>query len=198
MSVMVDHQLLQAEQLGMQTVGQVLTHVQRDNRLVVNLLIDGQEPDLDHLGIVKRKRLSDHTIFIETAEPRRVALDALREVEDQLYEGDRLTSAAVDMLQANQIENAMKKLSGCFSTWQHFQESVLKTAQLLRLNLETVTVEDRSLAEVVHDFRDQLKSVKQALEARDYVSLCDVLTYEMPQATERWRTALETMREIIL
>jgi hypothetical protein len=198
MSVVVDHQLLNAEQMGMQTVGQVLTHVQRDNRLVVNLLIDGQEPDLDHLGTLKRKLLAEHTLFIETAEPRRVALDALREVEDQLFEGDRLTSEAVDLLQANQVENAMKKLSGCFSTWQHFQESVLKTAQLLRLDLESVTVEDRSLAEVVREFRDQLQSVKQSLEARDYVSLCDILTYEIPQGTERWRAALETMREIIL
>src|ERR1700748_3731182 len=38
MSVTVDDQLLEAEQMGLRTVGQVLSHVQRDNRLVVNLL----------------------------------------------------------------------------------------------------------------------------------------------------------------
>ena len=40
MSVMVDHERLEVEALGLRTVGQVLSHLQKDNRLVVNLLID--------------------------------------------------------------------------------------------------------------------------------------------------------------
>lgn len=198
MSVTVDHQLLNAEAMGMHTVGQVLSHVQRDNRLVVNLLIDGQEPDLRALSAVKRGNIAGRTIFIETAEPKRVALDALHEVEDQLSEADRLKSDAVDLLQSNNVEKAMQKLSGCFSTWQNAQESVQKTAQLLRLDLEMIQVDDRSLSEVVHEFRDQLKNIKLALEARDFVTLSDILTYETPQTTERWRTAMEIMREIIM
>src|ERR1700722_14470369 len=46
MSVTVDQELLAAEELGLATVGQVLAHLQSDDRLVVNLLIDGQQPDL--------------------------------------------------------------------------------------------------------------------------------------------------------
>ena len=38
MSVTVDHETLQVDQLGLRTIGQVLSHLQRDNRLVVNLL----------------------------------------------------------------------------------------------------------------------------------------------------------------
>ena len=49
MSVTVDHQPLQAEKLGLRTVGQVLAHLQKDNRLVVHVLIDGQEPAGGHL-----------------------------------------------------------------------------------------------------------------------------------------------------
>jgi hypothetical protein len=40
-------------QLGLQTVGQVLAHVAKDNRLVVQMLIDGQEPDIDQIGSVR-------------------------------------------------------------------------------------------------------------------------------------------------
>ena len=41
MAVTVDRNPLAAEEMGMTTVGQVLTHLQRDNRLVVQLLIGG-------------------------------------------------------------------------------------------------------------------------------------------------------------
>src|SRR3712207_4805143 len=100
-TVTVDHEVLEAERLGLHTVGQVLSHVQRENRLVVNLLIDGQEPDLDRLGAVKQSPLTGHTLFIETAEPRQMALEVLAEVEEQLREADRLKAEAVDLLQRN-------------------------------------------------------------------------------------------------
>ena len=153
----------------MPTVGQVLSHVQHGDRsargggrerLVVNLLIDGEEPDLDRMGDVKRVPLDGHTLFIETAEPRAMALEVLGEVEQQLAEADRLKGEAVDLLQRNAAVRAMERLSGCFTTWQHAQESLLKTAQLLRIDLEAVTIDGRTLAEVVGDFAGQLREVK--------------------------------------
>ncbi len=51
----------------------------------------------------------------------------------------------------------MERLSGCFSTWQHAQESLLKTAQLLRIDLTRITIAGRSLADVVGDFISQLR-----------------------------------------
>ena len=45
MSVTVDHEDLAVDAIGLTTVGQVLSHLQRDNKLVVNLLIDGSRPD---------------------------------------------------------------------------------------------------------------------------------------------------------
>ncbi len=197
MSVTVDHETLEIEDLGFRTVGQVLTHVQRPNRLVINLLIDGEEPDLDMIGSVKRSPLAGHTIFIETAEPKQIALDALDEVEQQLSEADRLKSDAVELLQIGSVEKAMQKLSGCFSTWQNAQQSVVKTAQLLRINLDSMRVDGSTLSEMVDEFASQLRQIKVTLESRDFVALSDILTYETTQTNERWRQALDALRQRI-
>jgi len=197
MSVTVDHETLEIEDLGFRTVGQVLTHVQRPNRLVINLLIDGEEPDLDMIGTVKRSPLAGHTIFIETAEPKQIALDALDEVEQQLSEADRLKSDAVELLQIGSVEKAMQKLSGCFSTWQNAQQSVVKTAQLLRINLDSMRVDGSTLSEMVDEFATQLRQIKATLESRDFVALSDILTYETTQTNERWRQALDALRQRI-
>ncbi len=197
MSVTIDHETLLADDMGMTTIGQVLSHVHTRNRLVVNMLIDGEEPDLDRMGEVKRVPLNGHVLFIETAEPRAMALEVLGEVEEQLDEADRLKGEAVELLQRNAAVRAMERLSGCFSTWQHAQQSLLKTAQLLRIDLTRITVGGQSLADVMGEFIGQLREVKQAMEDRDFVTLADVLTYEMTQTSSNWREAIGAMREIV-
>jgi hypothetical protein len=198
MTVTVDDQPLPAERLGLKTVGQVLAHLQRDgNRLVVHVLIDGEEPDLDRLAQIKQAPLAGHSLYIETANPREMALDVLAEVEKQLDEADRLKTEAADLLQRNQTTKALERLSGCFTTWQHAQESVLKTAQLLRIDLATIRVGERALHDVLVEFTGQLRTIREALEARDYVSLGDVLLYEMTGTCEQWRAALIAMRAAI-
>ena len=92
MSVTVDDQAVPAEQLGITTLGQLLTHVQRDNRIVVHVLIDGEEPDLSHLPKLRQSALQGHTLFIETTEPKAMALEVLAKKDftrvSMLYSGD--------------------------------------------------------------------------------------------------------------
>jgi hypothetical protein len=197
MAVTIDHEPLAAEQMGYRTIGHVLAHIQKDNRLVTSLLIDGLEPDLDRIGTVRQSLLTAHTIFIETADPAKMAIDVLCEVEDQLGETDRLRLGAVELLQRGQANRALEKLSGCFSTWQIAQDSVLKVAQLLRIDLETLRVWGRPLTDMLCDFTAQLRQIKTALEHRDYVTLTDILTYEATETSNQWREALASMRGAI-
>jgi hypothetical protein len=197
MSVTVDRQPLAAEEMGLQTLGQLLAHLQKENRLVVHVLVDGQEPDLSQMPAVRKIPLDRHTLFIETADPRDLALQALAEVEAQLDEADRLRAEASDGIVAGPHQQAMGKLSGCFSTWQSAQESFLKTAQLLRVDLGEIRVDGQPLTHGVELFADQLRHIKDALVNRDFVQLNDILTYEAPETTARWRAAINALRGTI-
>jgi len=197
MSVTVDHQPLAAEQMGMTTIGQVLAHIQKEKRLVVHVLLDGEEPDLDKLAALKAASLLGHTLFIETTEPGKMAMEVLEEVEKQLSEAERLTADAVQLLRDNQNVKAMEKLRGCFSTWQHAQESVTKVAQLLRIDLSLILVDGRPFKQVLGEFAQQLKLIKTALENRDFVSLIDTLVYEVSDSDANWRAAIRSMRSVI-
>src|SRR5262245_33844344 len=197
MSVMVDDKPLAAEQLGLQTVGQVLAHIQKQNRLVVHLLIDGQEPDLAKLPSLRTAPLAGHTLYVETAEPRRMALDVLSDIEQHLKDTDQMRLDCVDLLRANNTGKGLEKLRGCFSAWQHAQESVLKTAQLLRIDLGRILVDGRPFSDVLKGFSEQLKLIRGSLENRDYVSLIDTLIYETGETSDQWRAAIRSMRTVI-
>jgi hypothetical protein len=197
MSVTIDDQPLPADELGLKTVGQVFAHIQKEKRLVVHVLLDGEEPDPQQLSTLKAAPLIGHTLFIETTEPKRMAMDVLEEVEAQLSEADRLTGDAVKYLRENQNMKAMEKLRGCFSTWQHAQESVLKVAQLLRIDLAKILVDGRPFVQVLGEFAQQLKLIKSALENRDFVALVDTLVYEVADSGANWRAAIRSMRSVI-
>jgi hypothetical protein len=197
MSVTVDQEPLAAEALGLQTVGQVLAHLQRDDRLVVNLLIDGQKPDLAGMSQIRKSSVLGRTLFIETARPKQMALEVMDEVETQLRHADQFKSEAADLLQRNQVAKAMEKLGVCFTTWQAAQESVVKTGQLLRIDLGALVVEGQSLADIMTEFTAQLRQIKETLVDRDFVLLSDILLYETTESSRRWGAVLEAMRKVI-
>jgi hypothetical protein len=197
MPVTVDHSPLRAEELGLRTIGQVLSHLQRERRLVVHVLIDGLEPDLKQMADVRKSPLNGHQVFIETADPREMALDILSQVEAQLGEADLAKAEAAKLLQTNQHGKAMEKLSGCLTVWHHAQESLLGTARLLKINLDEIAVEGRPLSDIIGQFKAQLTQIRSSLEDRDFVTLGDALTYETEQTSVDWRSALGAMRRII-
>ena len=197
MSVTIDHETCEVETLGLNTVGQVLSHASRNNRLVVNMLIDGRQPDLNLIGEIRQYPVLGKTLFIETADPRGMALDVLNEVSKQMDQADRLSADSVEALRQDKASDAMSRLSGCFTIWHHAQESVLKTAQLLRIDLARILVNGRGLNTIVGEFTEQLKLIKSCLEDRDYVTLCDILTYETSTTSNSWRAALAAMQTTI-
>jgi hypothetical protein len=184
--------------MGLTTIGQVLHHLQLDNKLVINLLVDGEEPDLTLMGRLRAAPLAGHTLFIETAEPQAIALDVLAEMDTELDRGDRLKAEVVDFLQKNAPAPAMERLSGCFTIWNAARESLQKTTQLLRIDLEQITLDGGcTLADALSEFAEQLRQIKSALEGRDYVALSDVLAYEMTETTNRWRQAIAQVRRAV-
>jgi hypothetical protein len=198
MSVTVDHRPLAAENLGLKTLGQVLAHLQKDNRLVVarpdRRRRAGPRSPAAGEAISRRRAHGLHR-------DRRPATDgdrSPRRSRSQLDEADRLKTEAADLLQRNQNAPAMEKLAGCFTTWQHAQESILKTAQLLRIDLTLVRASKLSMHELFNEFAKQLKAIRVALESRDFVTLSDLLLYETTETSAQWRDAIATMRKTIL
>jgi hypothetical protein len=193
MMVTVDQSRLQADELGLQTVGQVLSHLKRSNRLVVHVLIDGQEPDLTQMAAVRRAPLNGHTVFIETTDPREMARSVLSAISQQLQDADAAKADASALLQKGQTLKAMEKLSGCFTAWQHAQQSLSGTAQLMNLNLSTIFAAGKPVSQLLEEFTQQLRDIKSALENRDFVSLSDILLYETADMATHWSPALAAL-----
>ena len=194
MTVTVDAEVLPAAELGLSTLGDVLTHVSGRNRLVTQVLIDGREPDIDHVPNWRRRPLLGHTVFIQTHAPADIAAEVLDEVARQMDEAEASREKAIADLHANAANLALQKLSGCFTAWQAAQQAIGQVAKLLKVDLDRVRVQDITLAEALGNFAGQLRDLRDAIEGRDYVTVSDVLTYEIGRTIGQWRDALTQLR----
>jgi hypothetical protein len=197
MSVTIDHETLPVGELGLQTVGQVLAHVARDNRLVVQVLIDGQEPDFDQIGSVRSTPIDGRIIFIETANSAELAQNVLDEVVTQLTSAEQSKQQAADFLQQGQTGKALCDLGVCIRTWQHAQQCIEIVLELLRIDPGDVLVAHQPLAQCLANFSLQLRQIKSSLEQRDFVSLGDTLQYETSDTTQSWLSCIEAVRRLV-
>lgn len=193
MSVTVDHEPLDFRELGISTIGQVLAHLQRENRLVTQVLIDGEEATNGFRALPVEGR----TIFIETSDPRELALEVLEETASRIQQSEAMKLEAAEMLQKNQNNKAFERLSSCIRAWHDGQDALLKTAELLRVDLTTLTVEGQPFEDLLAGFTEDLRSIRSALDQRDFVLLGDVLLYETAGMTEKWLAAINALRDTI-
>ena len=91
----------------------------------------------------------------------------------------------------------MEKLSGCFSTWQHAQQSLIGTARLMRIDLEIVHINSQSVTDLLAEFTGHLKKIKSALEARDFATLNKLLMNGISHTTALWHEAIQSLRGMI-
>ena len=68
---------------------------------------------------------------------------------------------------------------------------------LLGLDLSKLQIEGKKANELLDEFAAQLRTVKEALENRDYVQLSDILQYELQDVAPRWQGLLDQLVEQI-
>lgn len=193
MPVLVDEKPLDVVSLNLRTVGEVLAHVQRDGRMAVELRWDGVPPDLTIPQAVHARDIGSHQLEVITADPRELALDALAAMEQALGDADTARTSATDLLQRNDTAGAMAKLSSCLTTWHQAQQCIQQSARLLKIDLSSIDVDGLPLQTMLEQFSEQLRQIKDALRNQDYVTLSDILTYELDRVSDQWRSALASL-----
>jgi hypothetical protein len=94
------------------------------------------------------------------------------------------------------IIESVQRLADSLTIWQQIHEAVSKSIQMLDLDPQMITVGDQSLVVALRGPKDMLLQVKEALEAKDYVMLADVLQYEIEPAVNTWRAILSEIHRL--
>ncbi len=190
-----------SDQAGM-TVRQVAQQVREclapQERMLVAIHIDGHLVERDRLDEVLDSPAGEHgKIDFQSAVPRMLAREVLVHARALVAEAAPIREQAGEMLAAGQTARAMEMLGSCFAVWSQVQESMSRSVELLGLDLDQLQVDGKPASQMLDEFAQRLREVKEALENRDYVTLADILQYELQDTTERWQALLDLVIEQI-
>jgi hypothetical protein len=152
------------------------------------------------LAVKKRMLVAVYTdgLLVPSDELEQVlAREVLRQSRELAAEAAPLCQQAGELLSGGQTARAMELLGNCIGVWNQVQESLIKSAGLVGLDLANLQVEGKRVNDLMDEFAGQLRQVKDALENRDYVQLSDILQYELPDVAPRWQALLDQLIEQI-
>lgn len=187
MSVTVDSETWDVSAFS--NLGQVLDQLTKQQRLVTQLLVDGTEPDLTAMTLVRGQELAGCEIYIESASPAVVANEVLEAAIVRLDEAEREAATAADLVQQTDAAPGVAHLSHAFTRWSEAQQAIAQVLALFKLDAATFKI-----PATMEELAAHLREMKQAVEREDYVTLADVLQYDLPGTLGSWRGNVEQLR----
>jgi len=160
-------------------------------RIVITVSWNGRDltgSDLtDRLGVAPS---GDDQIDLESAQPTEVCALALREVGDQLRVATDALPEIAAGFHAGGAESALGGLSSMLGVWANCQRTLGDASRLLGRDLGEEEFQGERLTTHLEAVANVLRSVREAVQNRDYVLLADLIEYEMPGVCTLWQGAV--------
>jgi hypothetical protein len=180
-------------------VGEAITaaaeSIEDDGRVIVDVIVDGEKWNEQQLGSPDRCGETASEVKLGSANLRELVAQTLHDASEALVVADQMQREAAEDLQADRHSEAMQQLGEALNTWISVQDAVMKSAQALQLDLETIAVEGGTVDESIARLNEQLRSLRTMLQSNDTVALADTLMYELPDVVAQWRETLASIRE---
>jgi hypothetical protein len=194
MIVTLDGQLLRRKFAPGCTLQEVIdgTRMQLDaSRLVVGVAVNGQEfQDRDLEAELPQPLVEDAQVDLETADRLTVAVGALRAMAAEMADAARLQTEIARQLNAGQVAEGVRRIGEFVRSWQTCRNVVVQCGALVGRNLLHERSDSGTVAECLVELVARLRSLRDALDARDVVLLTDLAQYELPDLCSRWEKLL--------
>ncbi|MCK5706780.1 MAG: hypothetical protein KAI43_03945 [Candidatus Aureabacteria bacterium] len=170
-----------------------------NNLIILEILADNIPVDRDdEIGLKKKKYSSSDDIVIKTQKPEQAALTAIREAKKQIPAFEKIIDEIITSQQKGEKEEAINKFS-------HLLKSVSDIIQLFKVleqylpdEFENIQVNNKPIISINREFLEILQETKLAMEDQDFVTINDLLEYEIkPKILEDFLSILEELESKI-
>ncbi len=169
----------------------------RSGRVIVEATLDGSAVADDILERPPEEPLGKELRLI-SVEPRALVRVTLMDAADALDAARQEQQRSADLIQSGKVEEALAPLSAAVQTWQAVRDAVEKSAALLRIPLDSISLPGGAsgtdtLIELIGALAGRLEELKRSLAAEDWSALGDVLAYDLGEQAERWKLVLVSL-----
>lgn len=171
----------------------------RAGRVIVEAQLDGAAVAEEYLEQPPDRALGSELRLI-SVEPRALVRVTLMDAADALDTARAEQTRSAELIQSGKIEEALAPLSSAIQTWQAVRDAVEKSAALLRMPLDTISMPGGAsgtdtLVELIGALAGKLEEVKRSLASQDWSGLADVLAYDLSEQAQRWRQVMVSLAD---
>jgi hypothetical protein len=167
------------------------------DHIIVSLRCDGLQVQADEMESKLKRPVGDfRRVEVLTGTQPQLVCEAMTQAQEALEGTEAELGGIADQLIEGRIIESVQRLADSLTIWQQIHDAVSKSIQMLDLDPQMITVGDQSLVVALRGPKDMLLQVKEALEAKDYVMLADVLQYEIEPAVNTWRAILSEIHRL--
>jgi hypothetical protein len=189
---------LQPGQTVRALVDEVRASLRGTDRLVMGIRADGLDvTDEGYEEMLTGPVESFGRYDFSSADPRQVVGTALSECLDLLSANDAHRVQAIAAFTRGDAGQGLESLGECCRAWQQIHDGIANAIRLLGLDPQARSLSESSLLAALSGVRALLEQVREALQARDFVLVSDILQYEFDPLIENWGTLIHTILETV-
>jgi len=194
MTIMLDEQAVDTQSSSLKTLGDALDwlrkHIKGTGRIIVKVEMDGQELDGQQISDGSNIAITDRAVRFATANQKDLSMTLLGKLHALVTFLGQQHQQVAGAIEKGQQTAALKQLTEVLTAWQQVHMAYSGLVNMLKLDLATLPVGERTGQDLIRDFSRQLSEIAQALANKDMVLLGDILQYEMDSAIENWNQLL--------
>ncbi len=199
MVVRIDNVLVASEQFAtgasLQDVVDAVRASHAAGRLVIALTVNGHRFDVAELSEALEKPVgASDEIEMETGAPRDIACQALGDLATAFGDARWQHTSLADRLATGEHGPAIQELNSYLELWRSCHQAISQCGSLLEQDLTSFCYHGLALEEYLRSAAGILRQIRDALSASDYVSLGDLVRYELPMLSETWQNIFEDLR----
>ncbi len=165
--------------------------------MLVEVRLNGNVVTGDALDEHAEKSIDNADLRLYSADPIALSLSILNQIEHRLADAEAMQQEAAELLQRGESQAGLIKVGAAVEPWLQTQQAVLQSAALTGVTLDTLEVDGKPLQACITELVTRLKELRDLVNAKDTVALADVLQYEWPETTQRWRSLVGVLKDQI-
>jgi len=165
-------------------------------RTITAVFCDGRELDADQLTQALQSPIKEFARLELRSQPASLVAARIFEQAAALFEEtEKDQPLIVEMLNEGNMVRGMELLAGSFRLWQQAHEAVTHAVRLAGIQLDEIRIGETPSLDIINGLHEKLAQIKEALQARDFVMLADILQYELAETIENWKKLIAGLQE---
>lgn len=164
-------------------------------RVVIEVKADGQRIPDEALANPSDELTTIRSLTFLSADPRQLVGQTLLDAADALDDVQGEQQMVSDLIQMGRTGEAIEPLQRVLTTWQAARDVVDRGSALMGISLSSLKLGgiDEGFDAATRNLRENLRALRDAMEAEDWSAISDVVAYDLDAQAKRWSVLLRAL-----